>query len=255
VTTRPRSARFAALALAVTTPLLASYAAPAFADGADADVSAIVTDGNVHVSSSKDLSRTTIVFCEGEPLVIPSWPEGQQEADIEVEGVVQAVFIHSGNNTTDEAQAILADLAPEVLAGNSTGELAYPENADDVGKACEETEEPPGDTEEPPGDTEEPPGETEEPPGETEEPADDTEEPVTTTAAPAETIVLGVTLEQPTNPAPAVGGSNLEVLAELPRTGAGSMQFLVALALSLLAAGVILRAAFSRRIRSASSSG
>src|SRR5688572_10025696 len=101
---RSRSTRFAALALAVTTPLIASYAAPAFADGSDADVTATVTDGNVHIESSKDLSRVTIVFCACDPLVIPSWPVGQMEADIEVEGVVQAVFIHSGNNTTPEAQ-------------------------------------------------------------------------------------------------------------------------------------------------------
>ena len=61
-------------------------------------------------------------------------------------------------------------------------------------------------------------------------------------AAPAlaPTIVFGETL---------VAGS------ELPRTGAVQVQFLVALALSLLAAGVTLRAAFGRRTRSASSPG
>ncbi|HKY74933.1 MAG TPA: hypothetical protein VJS45_02245, partial [Acidimicrobiia bacterium] len=71
--------------------------------------------------------------------------------------------------------------------------------------------------------------------------------------------VLGVTLEKASNPAPApatapVVDSNTLSGGQLPRTGAG-VQFLVTLALALLAAGVTLRATFTRRIRSASSPG
>src|SRR5688500_4049240 len=72
VLVRSRSARFAALALAVTTPLVASFAAPAFADGSDADVTATINaDGDVEVTSSKGLSRTTVVLCNGSVVVVP----------------------------------------------------------------------------------------------------------------------------------------------------------------------------------------
>ena len=79
-----------------------------------------------------------------------------------------------------------------------------------------------------------------------------------TQSDPAKTIVFGETLEQPTTPAPAtspvVDSNTLSAGGQLPRTGAG-VQFLVTLALALLAAGVTLRATFTRRIRSASSPG
>ena len=86
---------------------------------------------------------------------------------------------------------------------------------------------------------------------------------MTTTAGPTgpakETTVLGVTIVSDPAPAPAVAPSvhknNIapEVAsAELPRTGGGHFQFLMTLALSLLGAGIALRAAFGRRIRSAS---
>ncbi len=106
---RSRSARLAALALAAATSL--AYAGPAFAGGSDADVTAVVTATNVHVTSSKGLSRVTVVFCGGDTLVADSWGGEQKIGDIVVNGVVQAVFIHSGNNTTTEAQDLLAELA------------------------------------------------------------------------------------------------------------------------------------------------
>ncbi|HEU5449058.1 MAG TPA: hypothetical protein VFW57_08605, partial [Acidimicrobiia bacterium] len=122
---RSRSARFAALALAVTTPLVASFATPAFADGSDADVTAEINDdGDVVVTSSKGLSRTTVVLCNGSIVVVPSWVGGPTSGVVDVDGVVRAVFVHSGNNTTDEAIARLEFLSPGASNGESTGEIA-----------------------------------------------------------------------------------------------------------------------------------
>ena len=66
---RSRSAGFAGLALALAVPLVAAYAAPAFAAGDDAVVSAAITAGNVHVESTKGLSRVTVVLCDGTTVV------------------------------------------------------------------------------------------------------------------------------------------------------------------------------------------
>src|SRR5438105_778911 len=63
---RSRSIRFAAVALAATIPMVASYAGSAFAAGDDADVHADVTASNVHVTSTKGLSRVTVVLCNGD---------------------------------------------------------------------------------------------------------------------------------------------------------------------------------------------
>ena len=75
------------------------------------------------------------------------------------------------------------------------------------------------------------------------------------------TDVLGVTVEEAnaSAPAPALSpaaspallGETLAAGGELPRTGAANVSFLMTLALSLLAAGLTLRAAFGRRTRSA----
>ena len=261
---RSRSARFAALALAATTPLIAAYAVPAFADGDDAVVNATINDdGDVVVTSTKGLSRTTVVLCDGSLVVIPSWSGDPTSGVVDVNGEVRAVFIHSGNNTTKQAEDLLKSLAPGAVHGNSTGAIAYddPCTVADSGGGGEET---PGGGEETPGGGEETPG------------GEETATPVDTSdPAPAKTDVLGVTIEnvKASDPAPApaaapapavaptaapapapVVDSNTLAGGELPRTGS-SVQFLVTLALALVAAGVTLRATFTRRIRSASSPG
>jgi LPXTG-motif cell wall-anchored protein len=76
-------------------------------------------------------------------------------------------------------------------------------------------------------------------------PASDVNPAPTTTGSP--TAVLGVDMDQP---APAVVHSGL-----LAHTGTDHTMSLSWLALSLLAAGLVLIAAFRRRIRSASSAG
>jgi hypothetical protein len=123
-----------ALALALATPL-ALAASPVFAAGDDAVVDADVTPGNVHVSSTKGLSRVTVVLCDGSTVVANSWG-GSTSGDVAVDGIVRAVFIHSGNNTTDEAEALLEALAgPDALSGESTGAIAV-----DDADACDPDE-------------------------------------------------------------------------------------------------------------------
>ena len=241
---RSRSIRFAALALVATTPLVASYAAPAFADGGDAEVSITLPmePGVVEVHSTKGLSRTTVVLCDGSLVVIPSWAGDPTDGEVEVSGPVRAVFIHSGNNTTNAAETLLESLAPGAVNGNSTGAVAYD-------KACT-TENPGGDDTLLPTDISDP------------APPKNNPSPQTSNPAPS-TVVLGVTIEKASNPAPApapatspvVDNSTLSPGGELPRTGAGHVQLLMTLALSLIAAGAALRVAFGRRIRFASAPG
>ena len=127
---RSRSARKAGIAaLAVAAPILAS-ATPVFAVGDDAEVHAdlTTTPGSVHLTSTKGLSRTTIVLCGGATLVIPSWAGDVLSGDVPIPsgGIVRAVFQHSGNNTTAAAKTLLADLAGDsAVSGNSTGAIAY----------------------------------------------------------------------------------------------------------------------------------
>jgi hypothetical protein len=63
----------AGLALVATTPFTLAAATPAFAAGDDAVVDATVTTGNVHVQSTKGLSRTTVVLCEVSLVVVRLW--------------------------------------------------------------------------------------------------------------------------------------------------------------------------------------
>jgi LPXTG-motif cell wall-anchored protein len=260
---RSRSARLAALALAAAIPVVASYATPAFAAGNDADVTAVVTATNVHVTSSKGLSRVTVVFCGGDTLVADSWGGEQKVGDIVVNGVVQAVFIHSGNNTTTEAQELLADLAgADEVKGESTGEIAFhDESVCDVVTVIDDGD----DDDTIIDDTVIDDTVIDDTNGGRDDNGDgDNSDPVITIASdPAPgTSVLGVTIEKPAAPAPApalaptaVDGSTLEVGAELPRTGSDQVHFLSGLGFALLAAGVALKGATSKRIRSASSPG
>jgi hypothetical protein len=237
---RSRSARLAALALAAATPVVASYAAPAFADGNDADVTADVSATNVHVTSSKGLSRVTIVFCGGGTQVADKWGPQQKIGDIVVDGVVQAVFIHSGNNTTPQAQDLLTDLAgADEVNGESTGEIAFHEES-----VCDETTV--IDTTTTTTTTRTTGDRDENGDGEKSDPVIS----IATDPAPG-TNVLGVTIERPA-PAVAVSGDTLAAPGgELPRTGAGNMPLEAALAMFLIAAGVSMQA-FGRRNRSAS---
>ena len=267
---RSRSARFAAIALAVTTPVVASFATPAFADGSDADVTATINeDGDVAVTSSKGLSRTTVVLCDGSIVVIPSWSGDATSGVVDVDGVVRAVFVHSGNNTTPEAIAFLESLSPGASNGESTGELAYDEPCDEDPDGDSDDDDDSGDDDDDSGDDDDDSGDDDDDSGDDD---DDTTVTPTDTSGPGTTggpstnapssDVLGVTIEKASNPAPApapatspaVDSNTLSAGGELPRTGA-SVQFLVTLALTLLAAGVTLRATFTRRIRSASSPG
>ncbi len=237
---RSRSARFAALALAVTTPLVASFAAPAFADGSDADVTATINaDGDVEVTSSKGLSRTTVVLCNGSVVVVPSWSGDVTTGEVDVDGAIRAVFVHSGDNTTDEAIALLELLSPGASNGASTGEIAFDE-------ACGDADDDSGDDDDDDGDDDDDSDDDT-----TVSPADPGDPGLETTTAAPSTNVLGITLEQTSTPAPAPATAPVVDSNTLPRTGAG-VQFLVTLALSLLAAGITLRATFTRRIRSAS---
>jgi hypothetical protein len=264
---RSRSARFAALALAITTPLVATYGLPAFAADEPAVVSAEVDldEGVVTVTSDKGLSRVTVVLCDGTVIVSDDWAEDQLTGEVEIGGAVRAVFIHSGNNTTDAAEDLLDSLAPGAVNGNSTGAIA-------IDQACTQPE----NEEEENGGGNNGGGNNG---GGNNGGGNNTGEGnnggdnntgggnAGVSSENPSTIVLGVRLEDPNTPAapaptaapaPAtpVAGNNLEIAGgQLPRTGSVHVQFLMTLALSLIAAGVMLRAAFGRRIRPASSPG
>ena len=83
--------------------------------------------GEVKVTSTKDLSRVTIVtLVDGQVKVIVNPDAPGKTWTTEVEGTVLAVFVHSGNNTTLAAEALLALLAgPDAVKGNSTGAIAW----------------------------------------------------------------------------------------------------------------------------------
>jgi hypothetical protein len=254
VLSRSRSARLAALALAAATPL--AYAGPAFATGADL-VTASISGNNVHVTSTKGLSKVTVVYCDGTTVVSDSWSNGQEAGDVAIDDVVQAVFVHSGSNTTPEAEALLALLAGAgAVDGKSTGAIAL-----DQQTACDETTVIDDDDDDitviddDDIDDTDNGGRDDNGDGENSDPV------ISIASDPAPgTSVLGVTLEKPADPAPAlaptaVDGSTLVAGAELPRTGSNLVQFLSGLGLALLAAGVALKGATSKRIRSASSPG
>lgn len=95
-------------------------------NGDTAVVLAAIIDGGVHVQSTKGLSRVTVVLCTGATVVFDSWDGEQLSADLQVEGTVEAVLIHSGDNTTAEAQALLTLLAgADAVKGNSTGAIGF----------------------------------------------------------------------------------------------------------------------------------
>jgi hypothetical protein len=273
---RSRSARFAALALALT-PLSLAVASPAFADNGNDDTTVWITEpmvpGVVGVHSSKDLSKVTVVLCGGDYIVADHW--NGQDGEVQVgDGVVQAVFIHAGNNTNPADEQLLLDLTddPQAVDGSSTGAKAYYDK-----DACVPGDDGTNDDDTNDDDTNHDGSNHDGSNHDGTNNDDDTtvqltvitddHQPVKTTETsssdPApKSEVLGVTLTDGNNPAPAaapaaspaVSGNNaVAPAAELPHTGAGNIQFLMALALSLLAAGVALRAAFGRRIRSASS--
>lgn len=272
-----RSARFAGVALVIATPLLAATALPALAAGDTADVDAVVTAGNVHVNSTKGLSRVTVVLCNGGIVVADSWSVDQKSADLEIDGIVQAVFIHSGDNTTADAQALLARLAsPDAVKGDSTGAIAFhDEDACDTTPTDSGGGSDGGDDNDGDGRTRGENGDdTGTPPAATTDTdtasvsetdpvlvihSDPAPSPVTdpvvlvigSDPAPATVglpVTAGPTAEIPTS----VLGGSLAGGGELPRTGTGDAQPLMRLGLCLVAGGLAVRAS-SRRIRSASS--
>ena len=251
---RSRSARMAALALAATAPF--ALAAPAFADGDDAVVDATVSAGNVNVTSTKGLSRTTVVMCDGSLVVSDDWAQDQLSGDVPVVGTVRAVFQHSGANTTVAAEELLTLLAgADAVNGTRTGDIAYPLSADgDPADPCAPVTIP-----DPTDETPDPTDETPDPTTETPNPTTETPNPTTetnTTPAP-NTTVESVNVERaqtPTEIPTLVLGETLTAGGELPRTGGGDVQPLMLVALSLVGTGMALRLG-SRRIRSASSPG
>ena len=119
---------------------IAASPAVATGGGGSAVVGATVNgNGTVTVTSTKDLSRITAVLCvDGEiVVVVPSEDAPGKTWTFEVDGSVIAVFVHSGNNTTAAAEALLKALGGKV-SGNSTGAIAF----HDANAECEE-EEPP----------------------------------------------------------------------------------------------------------------
>lgn len=247
---RSRSARMAGLAL-LAAPLTVLAASPVFAGGDDAVVSAdpISTPGFVHVTSTKGLSRTTIVLCGGSTVVIPSWSGGPLSGDVPFTGTVRAVFQHSGNNTTLAAETLLTSLAGAgAVSGNSTGAIAYDApNACNTGGSNTDDE---GGNRGENGDGDETPVTVTDPgPATSSDPA-----PSTTTDPAPNTVVESTTLVKAETPAEiptVVLGETLVAGSELPRTG-GNVQPLMLVALSLVGSGMAMRVG-SRRIRSASS--
>lgn len=258
---RPRSAPLAALTLALTAPLSLALAPPAFAAGGSAVVGAVVTDGNVNVVSTKGLSRVTVVLCGGDTVVADSWSNDQKIGDVKVDGIVQAVFIHSGDNTTSAAQALLALLAgADAVKGNSTGAIAlHDEDACEVTTTSSSSTTTTTSTTVTTGSsttttttgtdstttTTTTDGSTTTTTGTTDSSTTTTTAAGggggTTTTTGVQTLVLGETLEKSDGPSAAVSPGGLA------RTGAGYVMFLVTLGLGLVGLGVALVSVFRRR--------
>lgn len=169
-------------------------AANATGGGKSAEVGATINaDGTVTVESTKDLSRVTVVVCIDGELELGYLNEDApgKEFTFEVDGKVVAVFVHSGNNTTEDAEELLAELlGDDAVKGNSTGAVAY----EDL--ECEKEEVPPTTTT-----TQPPTTTTTEPPATTtttEPPA-----PTTTTTQPVPGAVEPVAPDTPVVDAPA----------------------------------------------------
>lgn len=230
---------------------------------------AVVTDGNVRVQSTKGLSRVTVVLCDGITVVADSWAGDQKTGDVAVSGTVQAVFIHSGDNTTAAAQKLLASLAGgSAVKGNSTGAIAF--HDDD---ACDEPEVTTttttsgsttttttgssttttttgssttttttnGSTTSTTSSTSSTTS-TSVPTGSSSTTTTTAAGGGTTTTTEPQTLVLGETLTRPDNPAAAAVSPGA-----MARTGAGHVMFLVTLGLGLMGIGVALVSVFRRR--------
>lgn len=92
--------------------------------------SAVVTveiqeNGDIEVTSTKDLSNVHVAVCfEGE-VVIVKFDDLENKVEVfSVEGTLIAVLAHSGNNSTAEAEALLEALGGDVN-GNSTGVIVF----------------------------------------------------------------------------------------------------------------------------------
>jgi len=203
-------------------------------NGGSAVVNAVVhANGDIDLTSTKGLSRVTVVLCTGVTVVFDNWNGEQLAATVHVDGAVRAVFIHSGDNTTAEAQALLALLAgADAVKGDSTGAIAF--NSDEACQPTTTTTQPPTTT------TTQPPvvtTTTTAPPVTT-----TTQPPVTTTTLPGTTV----TTTAPPAPGTDVQGTNVEKpvvnpqpVGQLPHTGAAS-GILAILGGGLVLAGLIL---------------
>lgn len=98
----------------------------AHADGSDAVVTVEVqVDGDVQVTSTKDLSNVHIATCVDGEVQIVKFDDLDDKVEVfDVDGNLIAVLAHSGNNTTVEAEALLESLGGTVT-GNSTGVVAF----------------------------------------------------------------------------------------------------------------------------------
>ncbi|HEV8626809.1 MAG TPA: hypothetical protein VG034_20380 [Acidimicrobiia bacterium] len=302
---RSRSARFAALALAFTTPLVAANALPAFADGesasatltspASGSATTFTWNYTFEQNGGNGLSNIAVGFCSADILsdVVSADPSADIFADGDVvgghdgfgpgikfgvtatTGTLTVTFghahsisdnglriqSHSGGGQTGDATKTTKGPGPcpsdpsDNTGGDDTGDNTGGDNSGGDNSGGDNSGG--GNT----GGDNSGGGNT---------------------AGTTGTEVLGVTLDNndggtgsgtnsgtQTAPSPAepasvpqvspptgttVSGNDLAAGAELPRTGA-NVHFLVTLAFSLMLAGLALRAAFSRRIRSASSPG
>jgi hypothetical protein len=298
---RSRSARFAALALAFTTPLVAANALPAFADGesasatltspASGSATTFTWNYTFEQNGGNGLSNIAVGFCSADILsdVVSADPSADIFADGDVvgghdgfgPGIKFGVTATTGTLTVTFGHAhSISDNGLRIQSHSGGGQ---------TGDATKTTKGPGPCPSDPSGNTggDDTGGDNS---GGDNSGGDNSGGGNTggdnsgggNTAGTTGTEVLGVTLDNndggtgsgtnsgnQTAPSPAepasvpqvspptgttVSGNDLAAGAELPRTGA-NVHFLVTLAFSLMLAGLALRAAFSRRIRSASSPG
>jgi hypothetical protein len=293
---RSRSARFAALALAVTTPLVAATTLPAFAAGESATAElASPTSGTAttftwnytfHQNGGNDLSNIAIGFCSADILEdVESASAGDAPVDFFLSGDVQGghdgfgpgIKFHtpadSGTITvTFKNPHPIAEDALRIQSHSGGGQTSDATTTADGPGVCpvDPTDDGDGDDDGTNDDGTNDDGTNDD--GTNDDGTNDAGTDVLgtvvenndgggtqTTASPADPAVT--IAAQPTNvptvsptPTPTVSGNDLTAGAQLPRTGA-SVQFLLTLAFSLVLAGLALRTASSRRIRSASSPG
>lgn len=114
---------------------------PPVNQGGTAVVDAEVDGTVVVATSTKDISHVTIAVCvEGSIEFIKHDDLDGKEFEVDVEaGVVVAVFVKSGQNTTTVAEELLVALGG-VLNGQSTGDIAYYD--EDAKNNCVPDEEP-----------------------------------------------------------------------------------------------------------------